>query len=89
MVKRKEISAMLLLFQNNAIMPMMPSWRLSLPAAPSVGFYLNVNSPDYFFQASMMPLKPAAFREAPPIKPPSMSGFAKSSGALLGLQLPP
>lgn len=32
MVKRKEISAMLLLFQNNAIMPMMPSWRLSLPA---------------------------------------------------------
>lgn len=37
MVKRKEISAMLLLFQNNAIMPMMPSWRLSLPAAPSVG----------------------------------------------------
>ena len=43
----------------------------------------------YFFQASMMPLKSAAFSEAPPIRPPSMSGLAKSSRALLGLQLPP
>lgn len=43
----------------------------------------------YFFQASMIPLKSAAFKEAPPIRPPSMSGFAKSSGALLALQLPP
>ena len=33
--------------------------------------------------------KSAAFKEAPPIKPPSMFGLAKSSGALLALQLPP
>ena len=44
---------------------------------------------NYFFQASMIPLKSAAFKEAPPIKPPSMFGLAKSSGALLALQLPP
>ena len=43
----------------------------------------------HFFQASMIPLKSAAFSEAPPMRPPSMSGFANSSGALLALQLPP
>ena len=43
----------------------------------------------YFFQASMMPLKSAALSDAPPMSPPSMSGFENSSGALLALQLPP
>lgn len=36
-----------------------------------------------------MAMKSAAFRAAPPIRPPSMSGHAKSSLALEGLQLPP
>ena len=43
----------------------------------------------HFFQASMIPLKSAAFSEAPPMRPPSMSGFANNSGALLALQEPP
>ena len=41
------------------------------------------------FQASMIPLKSAAFKAAPPIKPPSTSTFEKISLALEGLQLPP
>ena len=45
--------------------------------------------PDYSFHASIMPLKSAAFNAAPPIRPPSTSGFAKSSLAFVGLQLPP
>ena len=36
-----------------------------------------------------MPMKSPALSEAPPMRPPSMSGLANSSGALLGLQLPP
>ena len=36
-----------------------------------------------------MALKSGAFNEAPPIKPPSTSGFEKSSFALPGLALPP
>ena len=43
----------------------------------------------YYFQASMMSLKSAALSDAPPIKPPSMSSLAKSSGAFLPLQEPP
>ena len=43
----------------------------------------------HFFQASMIPLKSAAFNEAPPMRPPSMSGLANSSGAFEALQLPP
>ena len=42
-----------------------------------------------YLNASMIPLKSAAFSEAPPISPPSMSGLANSSGALLALQEPP
>ena len=42
-----------------------------------------------YFQASMIPLKSGAFSDAPPMRPPSMSGFENSSGALLALQLPP
>ena len=43
----------------------------------------------YFFQASIMALKSTGFSEAPPIKPPSMLGLAKSSPAFDALQLPP
>ena len=39
--------------------------------------------------ARQMATKSAAFRAAPPIRPPSMSGIAKSTGALSGLTLPP
>lgn len=39
--------------------------------------------------AFTMPMKEAASRAAPPIRPPSTSGLAKSWGALEGLQLPP
>lgn len=39
--------------------------------------------------ASMIPKNDCASRAAPPIRPPSTSGFAKSSLALVGLQLPP
>ena len=42
-----------------------------------------------YLNASMIPLKSAAFSEAPPISPPSMSGLANSSGALLALHEPP
>jgi len=38
---------------------------------------------------SIIALKSATFNAAPPIKPPSTSGFAKSSFAFVGLQLPP
>ena len=37
----------------------------------------------------MISTKSRAFNEAPPINPPSISDFAKSSEAFLGLQLPP
>jgi hypothetical protein len=37
----------------------------------------------------MMPQKSSTFKEAPPIKPPSMSGLANNSGALEALQEPP
>ena len=43
----------------------------------------------YFFQALIMALKSTGFSEAPPIKPPSMLGLAKSSPAFDALQLPP
>ena len=36
-----------------------------------------------------MPIKEGASSAAPPIRPPSTLGFAKSSAALDGLQLPP
>lgn len=44
---------------------------------------------NYSLNASMMPLKSAAFKAAPPIKPPSTSGLANNSLAFEGLQLPP
>src|SRR3546814_4825524 len=34
-------------------------------------------------------MKSRDFKDAPPIRPPSMSACANSSGAFLGLQLPP
>ena len=43
----------------------------------------------YFGAALMMPVKSSALRAAPPIRPPSMLGWASSSGALLGFMLPP
>ncbi len=43
----------------------------------------------YQFQASTMPMKSAAASEAPPIRPPSTSGFANKALAFEGLQLPP
>ncbi|EJX03511.1 secreted protein [gut metagenome] len=36
-----------------------------------------------------MSAKSSAFRAAPPIRPPSTSGFASSSSALAGFMLPP
>ena len=49
----------------------------------SIASRLNRNNPvkDYF-QASMMPLKSAALRAAPPIRPPSTFSFEVSSSAL-------
>ena len=49
--------------------------------------YRNNQSHDY--RAAMIAQKSAAFKLAPPIKPPSTSGFAKSSAAFFALQLPP
>ena len=41
------------------------------------------------YRAAMIAQKSAALSDAPPIKPPSTSGLAKSSAAFLALQLPP
>ena len=40
-------------------------------------------------QALQMAMKSAAFNEAPPIKPPSMSGCENNAAALSALTLPP
>ena len=49
--------------------------------------YRNDESHNYL--AAMIAQKSAALSEAPPIRPPSTSGLAKSSAAFLALQLPP
>ena len=49
--------------------------------------YFYIGNPNQ--NAFTMPMNDAASRAAPPISPPSTSGFANSWGALEGLQLPP
>ena len=43
----------------------------------------------FAYLALMIAQKSAALRLAPPMRPPSTSGLAKSSAAFLALQLPP
>ena len=44
----------------------------------------------YMYQNALtIPMKELASRAAPPMRPPSTSGLAKSWAALVGLQLPP
>ena len=50
-----------------------------------IGFLSKKSQP----AARQMATKSAAFNDAPPIRPPSMSGCAKSVAALSGLTLPP
>ena len=50
---------------------------------------IRLSSIVLYQKAVTMPMKSSAFSEAPPMSPPSISALAKSSAALLGLQLPP
>ena len=64
-------------------------WRLSGTSIVSIRIPRPAFRAEAYFQASMMALKSAAFNEAPPMRPPSMLGLPKSSGALLPLHEPP
>ena len=65
-----------------------PSGLLSESMAYLAAFRTNKEH-DCNYQAFTIATKSSAFRDAPPMRPPSMSGQAKSSLALEGLQLPP